>query len=195
MQKRLCVNGTACTAYAALGQPAKLSRSNRGKVCFRCEERRIDARLERVGRPRRDDNPALSRTTATRVRKRGVTISQISAMPSGPRCCVNYNSDTPCTRPAVSEWLTTYLCEEHEQDAREIAPEEPLIRLTCPASHDLPGWWFAPEEAAELLGVCSGTVREWVYSGKIEKVSSGGQRVRICGESLRAFAWTRSVGP
>jgi hypothetical protein len=177
MIKRLCANGTVCVAYAALGQPAKLSRSNRAKVCFRCEERRVDARLQRVGRHHRD-----------------VDLAPLSAIPFGPRCCVNYNSDAPCTRPAVSMWLTTYLCEEHEQDARKIAPEEPVIRLTWPSARDLPGWWFTPEEAAALLGVRSGRVLEWLNAGEIEKVGSPSGRVRICGESLRAFAYARSVG-
>jgi hypothetical protein len=173
MLKRLCANGTACVAYAALGQPAKLSRSNRAKVCFRCEERRVDARLQRVGRHHRDVDPA-----------------PITAQ--GPRCCVNYNSDAPCTRPAVSVWLTTYLCEEHEQEARKIAPEESVIRLMWPPARDLPGWWFTPEEAAALLGVRSGRVLEWVNAGKMEKVGNPSGRVRICGESLRAFAYARS---
>jgi hypothetical protein len=178
VKKRLCANGTACVAYAALGQPAKLSRSNRAKVCFRCEERRVDARLQGVGRHHRD-----------------VDLSPLSAIPFGrPRCCVNYNSHAPCTRPAVSVWLTTYLCEEHEQDARKIAPEEPIIRLTWPPAHDLPGWWFTPEEAAALLGVRSSRVLEWVYAGEIEKVGSPSGRVRICGESLVAFAYARSIG-
>jgi hypothetical protein len=59
MQKLLCANGTACTAYAALGQPAKLSRSNWAKVCFRCEEQRIDARLKRAVRPRTGRSPQI----------------------------------------------------------------------------------------------------------------------------------------
>jgi hypothetical protein len=35
-----CSNGAHCVAYPALGEPAKLSRSNPGPRCFACEERR-----------------------------------------------------------------------------------------------------------------------------------------------------------
>jgi hypothetical protein len=44
--KRLCANNECCVAFAQLGEPAKLSRSNTGRVCFRCSERKMDADLE-----------------------------------------------------------------------------------------------------------------------------------------------------
>ena len=45
--KRLCANNECCVAFAQLGEPAKLSRSNAGRVCFRCSEREMEAALER----------------------------------------------------------------------------------------------------------------------------------------------------
>ena len=36
-----CSNGMHCVSYPALGEPAKLSRANRGTRCFACEERRL----------------------------------------------------------------------------------------------------------------------------------------------------------
>jgi hypothetical protein len=44
--RRLCANNERCVAFAQLGEPAKLSRSNTGRVCFRCSERKMDADLE-----------------------------------------------------------------------------------------------------------------------------------------------------
>ena len=43
---RLCVNGKDCVAFFQLGEPARLSRSNTGWLCFRCSERKVDADLE-----------------------------------------------------------------------------------------------------------------------------------------------------
>ncbi len=52
MQKRIeeprCANGIHCVAYPALGEPSKLSRSNQGKRCFACEERRVASELKRA---------------------------------------------------------------------------------------------------------------------------------------------------
>jgi hypothetical protein len=45
--KRLCANNERCVAFAQLGEPAKLSRSNTGRVCFRCSEHEMDAAFER----------------------------------------------------------------------------------------------------------------------------------------------------
>ncbi len=41
-----CSNGENCVAYAALGEPSKLSRSNTGTRCFACEERRVASELK-----------------------------------------------------------------------------------------------------------------------------------------------------
>ena len=43
-----CANGSRCVAYPALGEPAKLSRSNHGRRCFACEERRVASELKRA---------------------------------------------------------------------------------------------------------------------------------------------------
>ncbi len=48
-----CSNGKRCVAYPALGEPAKLSRGNRGPRCFACEERRAGAELKvTAGKPK-----------------------------------------------------------------------------------------------------------------------------------------------
>jgi hypothetical protein len=39
---RRCANGGRCIAYAALGEPAKLSRYNEDDICSACNERRLD---------------------------------------------------------------------------------------------------------------------------------------------------------
>ena len=43
-----CANGIHCVAYPALGEPAKLSRSNPGRRCFACEERHATSELKRA---------------------------------------------------------------------------------------------------------------------------------------------------
>ena len=43
-----CANGINCVAYPALGEPAKLSRSNPGRVCFACEERSTASALKKA---------------------------------------------------------------------------------------------------------------------------------------------------
>ncbi len=49
-QKRIeeprCSNGIHCVAYPALGEPAKLSRSNPGTRCFACEEQHAASKLK-----------------------------------------------------------------------------------------------------------------------------------------------------
>jgi len=41
-----CSNAENCVAYAALGEPSRLSRSNPGTRCFACEERRVASELK-----------------------------------------------------------------------------------------------------------------------------------------------------
>jgi hypothetical protein len=45
VEKQRCINGENCVAFPALGEPAKLSRSNPGRVCFACEEHRAASEL------------------------------------------------------------------------------------------------------------------------------------------------------
>jgi hypothetical protein len=40
---RQCSRGPACTQYAALGKPAKLSKGNTNGICFACQEADIEA--------------------------------------------------------------------------------------------------------------------------------------------------------
>jgi hypothetical protein len=50
---RWCANGQRCVSAAALGGPARLSRSNPNRVCYACLERRIDAQLSSDTEPGR----------------------------------------------------------------------------------------------------------------------------------------------
>jgi hypothetical protein len=45
MTRTTCANGEACLVYTQLGEPATLSRSNRGEICWACNERRLDEDL------------------------------------------------------------------------------------------------------------------------------------------------------
>ena len=38
LTERQCANGDACVEYAALGEPAKLSRYNTDEICNKCQE-------------------------------------------------------------------------------------------------------------------------------------------------------------
>src|SRR3712207_906196 len=61
-----CANGVNCVAYAALGEPSKLSRANPGPRCFACEERRVASQLPAT-LPKEDEN-SLEHGKATEVR-------------------------------------------------------------------------------------------------------------------------------
>jgi hypothetical protein len=48
---RRCSAGKRCVSHAALGGPAKLSRGNRGTLCFACEERRAANEMGGAAKP------------------------------------------------------------------------------------------------------------------------------------------------
>jgi hypothetical protein len=50
-----CANGANCVAYAALGEPSKLSRGNPGPRCFACEEQRVTSVLKRAAAKEKTD--------------------------------------------------------------------------------------------------------------------------------------------
>lgn len=166
-------------AYAALGEPAKLSRSNRGKICFRCEERRIDARLERVRRYHRDDDLAPSSFASF----------------YGPRCEVGSSRNRPCKRTAVSRSLSLLLCEEHAHElAGELqqwrAPVDLLpARLSPSEIAAAPEWWYTLSEAADKLQLRPSTVRRYIEADKLEKLRGvhAAERILVTRESVELF--------
>ena len=48
---RRCSAGERCVSHAALGEPAKLSRGNRGSLCFACEDRRAANEMGGAAKP------------------------------------------------------------------------------------------------------------------------------------------------
>jgi hypothetical protein len=62
MGKRRCANGANCVAYPVLGEPTKLSRRNTADVCYRCEERGIDASLPPAELPTPKTPPSAATT-------------------------------------------------------------------------------------------------------------------------------------
>ena len=79
-----CSNGKRCVAYPALGEPAKLSRGNRGPRCFACEERRAVAALKvTAGKPKAVEphtaigtsHPGVSRSLEVLERRRAWVLT------------------------------------------------------------------------------------------------------------------------
>ncbi len=110
-----CSNGRDCVVYPTLGEPAKLSRSNPGPVCFACEERRIAAELE-AG--------AANRMEAQR--RKGGGSRRVSRLRLGrgnqpkERICM----EGSCERPVAERNGTAVLCREHAEVSRAAAVQE-----------------------------------------------------------------------
>jgi hypothetical protein len=203
MHKRTCGNGKDCISFGQLGEPAKLSASNNGPLCFRCEERRVEAGLE-AAQPA--EKGLVGSTVTARVTPQTPRKSPPKArspkkirVPSGPRCIGRSGEDDPCTNRAVWRWVSLwlsdeniiYLCDEcvaHSHVRRRL--DDRLQRLT--AAHPAPGWWYTLDEAAKLLRVRSNTIWAWLYAGKLKKVSDRSERVLIDGESVRQLESMRS---
>ena len=179
-KQRLCANGAVCVAYASLGQPAKLSRNNHSTFCFRCEERRIDAKLasgtglQEVNASAAGDAQAVTR---------GV---------SGPRCEESAATTNPCNQRASTRWFSQYLCKDCATRARRLGlmhiPPEIPRELTPRELTEAPGWWYTMTEVANALGVDTRQVREWLDAGKLRRAPRGeGQRVRVTANSFEAF--------
>ena len=87
-----CSSGTECVAYAALGQPAKLSRSNPGPRCFACEERWAKTQLRWAAEHRKAHQPRSSERNEPKERI----------------CAKRF-----CNRPAVERDGEMLVCREH----------------------------------------------------------------------------------
>jgi excisionase family DNA binding protein len=179
-KQRLCANGAVCVAYASLGQPAKLSRNNRSAFCFRCEERRIDAKLASGTGLRGVNDPAA------------VDAREVTRGVPGPRCEGNAATSTPCNERASTRWFSQYLCKDCATRARRLGrmhiPPEVPVKLTPRELTEAPGWWYTMREVANALGVDTRQVREWLDAGKLRRAPRGeGQRVRVTANSFEAF--------
>jgi hypothetical protein len=107
-----CSNGASCVAYPALGEPAKLSRSNPGPSCFACEERRVASELEAVA----------ARSKANRSRPGKGKEPQ-------ERICMKQ----PCGRPVAEQDGAAVVCREHAEASRaaEVVERRRAWVLTC----------------------------------------------------------------
>lgn len=104
-----CSNGRRCAVYQTLGEPAKLSRSNPGPMCFACEERRAAAELEAVAADEQ-------RRKASGPRKGN--RSRLGKG-NGPkeRTCMKAS----CERPVAERDGTAVVCREHAEVSRAAA--------------------------------------------------------------------------
>jgi hypothetical protein len=104
-----CSNGASCVAYATLGEPARLSRSNPGPRCFACEERRVAAELGAVA----------ARSSDERQRK-GKRQRSGSASKPKERTCVRPS----CERPVAERDGAAVVCCEHAEESRAAKVRE-----------------------------------------------------------------------
>ncbi len=110
-----CSNGRGCVAYSTLGEPAKLSRSNPGPVCFACEERRIAAELEAGAASHKEEQ----RRKASGSRKMNRLRLGRGNQPK-QRLCMKGS----CERPVAERDGTAVLCREHAEVSRATAVQE-----------------------------------------------------------------------
>jgi hypothetical protein len=95
-----CSSGTECVAYPALGQPAKLSRSNPGPRCFACEEHWANTQLRWAAEHRKAHQARPSERNE-------------------PKECVC--AKRFCNRPAVEREGEMLVCREHGVVGRAVA--------------------------------------------------------------------------
>ena len=104
-----CSNGASCVAYPALGEPAKLSRSNPGPRCFACEERRVAAELEAVAACSRDE----------RHRNANGSRPGKGNKPEERTCTKRF-----CERPVAGRDGAAGVCREHAEASRAANARE-----------------------------------------------------------------------
>jgi hypothetical protein len=110
-----CSNERDCVVYSTLGEPAKLSRSNPGLVCFACEERRIAAELE-VG--------AANYKKAQRRKASGTGKVDRLRLGRGNQAKERVCMQASCERPVAERAGTAVLCREHAEVSRATAVQE-----------------------------------------------------------------------
>lgn len=110
-----CSNGRDCVVYPTLGEPAKLSRSNPGPVCFACEERRIAVELEAGAA----DYKEVQRRKASGTRKVNRLRLSRGNQPK-ERICMKGS----CERPVAERDGAAVLCREHAEVSRATAVQE-----------------------------------------------------------------------
>src|SRR3954452_8188785 len=114
--KRLCARGDSCAGFPQLGQPAKLSTHNKGAICFKCEEHKVDAELPsptptpEPKRKRGSSAPKSRRPKETRPKQ-----PRAPKMPAKPRGKVATCARQSCNRPPAvqSGYLKGRVCREH----------------------------------------------------------------------------------
>jgi hypothetical protein len=104
-----CSNGSSCVAYATLGEPARLSRSNPGPRCFACEERRVAAELGAVA----------ARSGDEQHRKGKRQRSSRGNKPKEPTCMM-----PSCERPVAERDGAALVCREHAEESRAAKGRE-----------------------------------------------------------------------
>lgn len=95
-----CSSGTECVTYTALGQPAKLSRTNPGPRCFACEEHWANTQLRLAAEHRK--------AYQLRPSERNEPKERI--------CAKRF-----CNRPAVERDGERLVCREHGAVGRAVA--------------------------------------------------------------------------
>ena len=110
-----CSNGGSCVAHPILGEPAKLSRSNPGPLCFACEERRTAAEVEAAASTFREE----ARRKATGSRKVNRSRRSGGNKPR-ERTCMKAS----CNRPVAERDGIAVLCREHAEERRAATVQE-----------------------------------------------------------------------
>ena len=136
---RRCSAGERCASYAALGQPAKLSRGNPGPLCYACGERHAASLLRKAAAP-----PGGSRGQGGRGAETPAPAAGEPARVGGNVSCAKGS----CPRPASERLRGVVLCRAH-------------------ADADRAGRWR--EERARWARSCDGKLREALDSGDEEQ--------------------------
>lgn len=118
-----CSAGERCASYAALGEPARLSRGNTGALCFACQERSGAAALKSAaakakpasGREDKQERPAEGGHRRGQDRQ-------------SPTCAKG-----SCGRPAIEWQYGARVCREHAEAgrAREWQERRDMWALCC----------------------------------------------------------------
>ena len=122
---RRCSAGERCASHAALGEPAKLSRSNPGPTCFACGERSAASEIGGAAKPAailRDERGPLTQAEGRSSEVRTGRVRKAHACSEGH-----------CERLAVEGHPGERVCREHAEArrAREWQKGRAEWALTC----------------------------------------------------------------
>ena len=132
-----CSAGERCVSYAALGEPAKLSRGNAGPLCFACQERRAattlkgSAKAKPAAGPGREEQASFAEGGDHR-----------GADQPSPAC-----EEGPCDKLAVEWQYGAHLCREHAEAGRAREWQEGRSRWVLSCESNLSSARSAGDEA------------------------------------------------